>query len=54
MDGEELYIWVTSGFEEYYDDNVILRLNVPIYGTKQVAHCFYVALAGQNCDRTNI
>lgn len=40
-DGEEIYIQIPSGFEPYYEDDVVLRLNVPIYGTKQASHCFY-------------
>ena len=34
VDEAELYIRVPNGFEEYYNDDVVLRLNVPIYGTK--------------------
>ena len=34
-----------DGFEKFYDEeNEVLKLNVPIYGTKQAAHCFYKAL----------
>ena len=44
VDGEILYIEVPAGFHEYYDDDVVLRLNVPIYGTKQAAACFYQLL----------
>ena len=43
-DGEEIYIDVPEGFEEYYDDDTVLLLNVPIYGTKQGASCFYKKL----------
>jgi hypothetical protein len=43
-DGEELYIEVPDGFEEWYPGDVVLRLNVPIYGTKQAAACFYKRL----------
>ena len=43
--GEELYAYVPDGFEKFYDEeNEVLKLNVPIYGTKQAAHCFYKAL----------
>eukprot|EP00984_Skeletonema_dohrnii_P009430 scaffold3616_cov97-Skeletonema_dohrnii-CCMP3373.AAC.1 len=34
-DGEEIYIEVPQGWEEYYDDDTVLLLNVSIYGTKQ-------------------
>jgi hypothetical protein len=40
-DGEVLYIEVPDGFEPYYEDDEVLRLNVPIYGTKQASKCFY-------------
>ena len=40
-DGEELYIKVPDGWEEFYPGNVVLTVNVPIYGMKQVGSCFY-------------
>ena len=40
-DGEEIYMEVPQGWEEYYDEDTVLKLNVPIYGTKQGAACFY-------------
>ena len=43
-DGEELYMEVPEGFESYYPSGVVLKLNVPIYGTKQAAKCFYKKL----------
>jgi hypothetical protein len=45
-DGEELYIEIPDGFEKFYGpkgENV-LRMNVPMYGTKQAGNCFYKAL----------
>ena len=42
--GEVLYMGIPIGFEQYYGDNEILMMNVPIYGTKQAAHCFYKVL----------
>jgi hypothetical protein len=38
--GEELYIEVPDGFHEWYKGDVVLRMNVPMYGTKQAAYCF--------------
>ena len=49
VDGEILYMEVPAGFHEYYDNDVVLRMNVPIYGTKQAAACFYQTLV---VDRT--
>jgi hypothetical protein len=44
--GKELYAYVLDGFGKFYnEENEVLKLNVPIYGTKQAAHCFYKALA---------
>ena len=31
---KELYIGIPDGFEEYYKPDEVLRMNVPIYGTK--------------------
>ena len=42
--GEVLYMGIPDGFEQYYGDDEVLRINVPIYGTKQAAHCFYKVL----------
>ena len=39
--GEVLYMKVPDGFEEYYEPDEVLRMNVPIYGTKQASQCFY-------------
>ncbi len=38
--GEELYIEVPDGFQKWYPDDIILRMNVPLYGIKQAAYCF--------------
>jgi hypothetical protein len=43
--GKELYIEVPDGFEEWYPGDVVLRLNVPLYGTKQAAYCFFKTFA---------
>ena len=50
-DGEELYIEVPDGFEEYYELDKVLRINVPVYGTKQAASCFYKRLVEKVKDR---
>ena len=42
--GEELYIKVSEGFEHYYEEDVVLLLNIPIDGTKQAVAFFYKAL----------
>ena len=44
-DEKPIFIRVPEGFERWYPGDVALRLNVPIYGTKQAAHCFYTRLA---------
>ena len=33
---------VPQGWPEFYLGDVILHLNVPIYGTKQAGACFYI------------
>jgi hypothetical protein len=38
---EELYIEAPDGFEEWYPDDVALRMNVLLYTTKQVVYCFF-------------
>ena len=35
--GEKLYIWIPSGFELWYDDDDVLLMTVPLYGTKKAA-----------------
>ena len=44
VNGEELYIEVPDGFQEWYPGEVVLRMNVPLYGTKQAAYCFFKTL----------
>ena len=41
-DGEVLHMEVLDGMTQYYGDraDTVLLLNVPLYGTKQAAHCF--------------
>ena len=51
VNGEVLYIKVPDGFKKYYGEDEVLRMNVPIYGTKQAAHCFYKALVEKVEDR---
>lgn len=43
--GEILYIEVLEGFGEWYPRNAVLRMNVPYYGTKQVAYCIFKTFA---------
>jgi hypothetical protein len=40
-DGEKIYIKITLGFREFYDDNTILLLKKCLYGLKQAAMAFY-------------
>ncbi len=30
-----------DGFKEHYSGDVVLHMNVPIYGTKQATYCFF-------------
>ena len=46
-DREELYIEVLDGFQECYEGNIVLRMNVPLYATKQTADCFFKMFAVQ-------
>ena len=41
QDGEEIYMKVPQGFEEYYESGTVLRLNRCIYGLKQAAMAFW-------------
>ena len=38
---EELYTEIPDGFKEHYSDDFVFRMNVPLYGTKQTAYCFF-------------
>ena len=49
--GEELYIEIPEGFDQYYKGDVVIWLNIRIYGTKQAAACFYKALVDKVKDR---
>ena len=49
--GKELYIETPEGFEQYYEGDVVLLLNILIYGTKQAVACFYKALVENMKDR---
>jgi hypothetical protein len=44
---------VPDVMDKFYgsQDDVVLLLNVPIYGTKQAAHCFYQTLVKKVKDR---
>jgi hypothetical protein len=59
QNGEEMYMEVPDGMEQNYGSrkDVILRMLVPIYGTKQAAECFYKELVKRSkekgYDRTN-
>lgn len=50
-DGEEIFISIPQGFEDYYDKDEVLQLLVPLYGTKQAALCFYKKLVQEIQDR---
>ena len=43
--GDELYVEVLEGFGEWYPGNVVLWMNMPLYGTKQVVYCFFKTFA---------
>ena len=36
-----------DGFEKWYLKDIVLRMNVPMYGTKQAAYCFFKTFAKQ-------
>jgi hypothetical protein len=50
--GEELYTEVPDGFQEWYEGDVVLRMNIPLYGTKQAAYCFFKTFASRIEDMT--
>lgn len=40
--GEQMFMELPEGIYEQYDrEDTVLQMNVPIYGTKQAANCFY-------------
>jgi hypothetical protein len=45
--GEELYIEVLDGFHKWYEGGIVLCMNVPLYGTKQAAYCFFKTFASR-------
>jgi ribonuclease BN (tRNA processing enzyme) len=52
--GEEMYMEVPSdGMEQYYGSrkDVVLRMKVPIYGTKQAAEFFYKELVKKSKEK---
>ena len=50
--GKEICIYVPDRMERFYGSrkDVVLQLNVPIYGTKQAASCFYKQLVKRTAD----
>lgn len=40
---EEMYVEVPvpDGFEGDYPGDIIIRINIPLYGAKQMAYCFF-------------
>ena len=38
---------VPDDFQEWYEGDVVLRMNIPIHVTKQAAYCFLKIFAGQ-------
>lgn len=40
-DGEQIYLKVPQGFEKYYVQDVVLKLQKTIYGLKQAAMAFW-------------
>ena len=50
--GEEMYIEIPDGFESYYEGDTVLCLNIPIYGSKQAAACFYNTLVSKLKERS--
>jgi hypothetical protein len=43
-DGENIYIKIPLGFDEFYDNDTVLLLKKCLYGLKQVAMAFYSKL----------
>ncbi len=54
MNGEQIYIEVLDGMEEFYGskEDVALLLNAPIYRTTHTAFYFYKTLVGKVKDST--
>ena len=52
--GEVMYIDIPEGFEEYYPEDCVLKMNVPLYGTKQAAACFHKTLIEKLRDKRNV
>jgi Reverse transcriptase (RNA-dependent DNA polymerase) len=40
-DGEEMYLQIPQGFEKYYDNGKVLKLQSTIYGLQQAAFAFW-------------
>ena len=38
---EELHIEVPDAFKKWYAGDVVLTMNVPLYGAKQASYCFF-------------
>ena len=48
-----MYVKITDGLYQFYNVNEeVLKMNVPIYGTKQAAHYFYEVLVSKAKDNT--
>jgi hypothetical protein len=39
--GEVLYIEVLHGFLKWYKGDIVLRMNIPLYGRKKAVYCFF-------------
>ena len=50
-DNEKIYIKIPDGFECFYGKDKVLKLKVPIYGTKQAASCFYKTMVEEIKER---
>ena len=46
-----MYIEIPNGFHKFYGKDEVLKLSVPIYGTKQAALCFYKTLVKKVTER---
>lgn len=43
--GKELYIEVPDGFQEWYQSDIVLHMNVPLYVMEKAAYCFFKTFA---------
>ena len=42
---EELYSEVPDGFQKWCQGDIVLHMNILLYGTKQAAYCFFKTFA---------